>query len=473
MAFGIGSKNADPSRVLQLAYSQMEKAKALSDECARARQAGRIDERRYKTLQEFYLRHIRRAQEKVDFLRQEHRQRADALRKELQDTARRQAELDEKVQAGEMSATRAGRVNEELMGRIAELRERFLVEDRLANVESAADVGGIVDMPLEAYTNPATIEGLGQLSVDRLAGTAVPVLAALAVFLPWRALDGVEVTLAGACAMLQEKVNLSSMGMARWLVVGAVVLPLVGAACVWLEHRRRAGVGLMLVGALMMLLTVGVMGGTGGLLDISGYRSGSIGYILAGVVLVGMGAATRRSAASVPWSKRRGLVALAAAVAAIGVAVWFLLGMSAAGPGLRIAFDPFNYETRTLGISLVNGSGQPVSFYAPWPQGSPGGPLVDNPRSSFGANVYIREVETSTYRLFPESHECWRYSTWRTASASPLELAPNAVGRLEFDLSRIDALDIRPSSVRLVFTNSRGTVLAETELPVSQDRPSS
>lgn len=469
MALSIGSKNTDPSRALQLAFSQMEKAKALNDECARARQAGRIDERRYKTLQEFYLRHIQRAQEKVNFLRQEHRQRADALRKELQDTARRHAELDRKVNAGELDAARARRVNQELVERIAELRERFLAEDRLANVQSAAEVGGVLDLPLESYTNPGALEGLGRLSLGRLAGTAVAVVAALAVFLPWRVVDGAEVTLAGLCALLQTSMPVRAFDLARWLVVGTAVLPLLGATFLWLENRHRGGAGLIVVGILMVLLTVGLLGATGTLLAAGSYRSGSLGYAGAGLVLVGIGVVRQRTAGQAPWSLRRGVLALAAACAAIGVAVWLLFGLGPAGPGLRIAFDPFNYETQTLGISLVNGSGRPVFFYAPWPQGSPGGPLVDEPGKSFGVNVYVQEAGGSSYRLFPESHECWRYSTRRTAAASPLKLEPNAVGTLEFDLSRIDTFDLRLTAVKLVFTNGRGTVLAETVLPVNRE----
>src|SRR3989442_13197865 len=100
----------DAGEALRLAFSQLEKARVLSEDGRRARTAGKIDEAQYRSLQEFYGRHIQRAREKIIHLREEHRRRAEDIHRQVQELAQQQAALAERVSARELNAKRANRL---------------------------------------------------------------------------------------------------------------------------------------------------------------------------------------------------------------------------------------------------------------------------------------------------------------------------------------------------------------------------
>jgi hypothetical protein len=468
------SNGGKSEQALRLALSYLEKAQTLTRECEEAHKAGRIQEPEYRSLCEFYARHLEHAQERVDRLRREHRRRAESLHDSIQDAARRQAELADLAAARDIRPHKANKLNRRYTQQIAELRREFQEHSRLASIQDLRELGGAIDVPIDRYAAVTSRRKITLPGIDRLEATAVAVLGSLAVFLPWLSLDGNPRPFEGVPALLGFEARIGS-GAVMAVFILFLVLPLAGALFTWMENPRRSGSGMVTVGLSMLaatavaLLVAGVLT-TGQVLItdlLRGTRLGAPLYVIAGIEMVLLGIRRARSADA---TARRGSATVAVtgviiALAVLGIA--FHLATSTGEPHLRFGFSQPDPGTGAIGIVATNDGTASATLYVPWPEGGAESAAVDRIGKAYGLQLYVQERPDAPYRLYPASQDCWLREGRPLTGAGPVEILPNADVAIVLTPFAARQGGIDPHGVRVVATDRQGKTVStyETALP--------
>ena len=472
------STRSDSAEPLRLAFSELEKARTLSEECMRARAEGTIDDARAHALYEFYGRHIQKATEKIDILREEHRRRAVALHKAIQDAAREQLNLSDRATHREIDPQKANQLNRELTARIADLRASLIREERLVSATDAQSLGGRIEMPLESYTldRPAR-RTPRSISAGHLAGTFVPLLLSLSVFLPWLAVDGRGRSLAGLAGL--PLIHDAGLNRPVFVVLLAffVAWPFVGAISTWLESRRVGGWGLAVVGALAfaialcaeLVLLRALATPSDFAAALAAVRPGAAIYALGGLTLIYLGVRRIRTATGVAdaWTPSTALTmtAVVAAVAVIGT--FAFLGVNP--PETVLTFDG-SVADRTTGLVRIecsNPGPAPVHLFVPWPGGTASEAISGERRNTYGVLVYVRESSGTALRLYPASSEGWARDGLPLQTGTSVEIAPGTTASLVFDPRALKNQGISATALSFTLTGASGRSLASFEADVA------
>ncbi|MDX9972614.1 MAG: hypothetical protein RBU21_06485 [FCB group bacterium] len=458
---------------LRLALSYRDKARILSREAGEAFAAGRIQEAEHARLQEFYARHAQHAEDRIARLQQEHQRRADGLHESIQSTARRQAELADLASARDIAPHKANRLNRRYTQTIEEERARYRHEQQLASVQDVAEVGGFIDRPLDNYRAGSRERGITLPGVDRLVATAVSVLASLSVFLPWLSIAGDTRPLSGIPALLGFEERVGSGSVVALLVV-FLVCPLVAAAFAWLENPRRSASGMITTGLAMLAITALALLGAGMLGDdrallpelIRGLRLGAFLYVVAAVQLMLLG--MRRARAGDPRTQRGGvLIAFTGIIVAVAVlAIAFYLNTGGEQATLRFSFSEPDPATGTVRIFVRNDGNVPANVYAPWPEGRGESISAAERSRTFGFDLYVRETDAATFRLYPSSQDCWRQNGQSLAVGTPVQVLQDT--ETQFELLPFAARQggVNPQAVRITATNGNGKASVSFEATV-------
>ncbi len=460
---------------LRLALSHREKARALSQAGQEAHQKGRIDGPRFRTLQEFYANHYRRAEEKLRYLRGEHARRAEKIRAEIQETARMQMELGDRVNEREMTIDRANTLSRQYGVRLAELRAAYAEEQRRAQIDNVDELGGLIDLPLDQYDAEPAVEAPAPVAVGtswvRIVATALALLASLSVFLPWQARPGEARTLGGVLGAWLEGRAVGSPGaVATALLVVYLAAPLVAAVFAWLESPRRGGRGMATAGVAVAVLALLGIAAAAAVTDdrpgagLAAVRIGAPAYLVAGIALAVLGIRrTRRADEPAEGRSHRGGMAVAA-LAVVALGVWVFYGLRFSESSVTVEIGAPDADTGVVEALVANAGPSTVRVYLPWPEGTPESPLVESRRDAVGALVYLREAGVDEFRAYPASEPAWEMRGALGTDETALEMPAGESRVVRFHPQRLRSEGIEPEMARVVFTDGRGRELGSFQV---------
>jgi hypothetical protein len=471
----------DSNLPLRLALSHREKTVAMLSEIDAAFSRGGLDESQFLARQKLCRQEQSLANAAIDRLRKRAQAHAETLRVELSTCRHEQAHLPDHVSAGKISPQLANNRNRELTERIGALRAELREVDARAMAESAEDLGGFVDLPLEEY--PRRIQAAsGSMPGEVAAEVSYPkrwelatVLVAgcvcvLAVFLPW-VIRGGEVE-----SLFRVGLDLSTDGanpFARLAWVAYVLIPWLGVVVLLRIRGIALGWSLLGVGLLMLagaLLPVALAGAdrvhSEDLRQLWGaLHSGPILYAIGAILLIVVGA-LRVS----PWDDSlvhaltTSLVLVGTVAAVAGIAALFLF--FGPQPG-SVRFEVTRYEDSVDVVRVIcrNGSRDTIRLAIPWPDD--GADSFDSGETpDFGAQLEARESHTGAFRALPYSQEPWELLDSPSLEIPVVEVRPGSHLELRLDLKEISVMGADAEAIQLTFTRRNGTAVSRYEIPL-------
>ena len=168
---------------LALSYLQRVEEEIASWVDVRARQ--KIDLSRYDNIRAVYAEHQKNAQLTVDAFRARAKEDLGPLKEQLRVTKREQRKLLEQAAAGGVSAVEANERNRAHTQAIADIEVQIAHTQMILDAQSADDIGGIIDLPIEEYekkvTPPAPTSARTARSSSDSLPTAITTIAAAIV----------------------------------------------------------------------------------------------------------------------------------------------------------------------------------------------------------------------------------------------------------------------------------------------------
>ena len=470
---------ADPAieRRLRRSFSHREKARELERECARAFDAGEIESARYASLREFYANHIRQAEADLRALRDEIQGRRASYLDQYRAVNEAQTKLGEQLTAGKIKPEAANRKNRKLMASADACRAALAECDRLLATTTSDDVGGPINLPLAAYTEPEAVQDEDEdTSVDweRALAYALPFLIAVTVFLPWLTLDNVSKALPG----LSDFGRVLGLPVMLWgfptrlLWVVFLVLPLAALPFAAMSRNRPSGVtliicGFVLVWAILAAIVGLPMVSTAPDITLTGiiqalhlgpflYFGGAIALII-----LGQRRLQRRELSTESGSR---------AILIMSACMVFLMVVAASAVWLQVqegfvAYDARLVDDRTGAVNIVlNNEGRvQAAVFAPWPGGVPGREAVSAPGDHYGLSVHVRERGAEDFQLLTDSRGAWLSAGLPLSGDEPILISPRSRTVVTLAPWQLRALGVDPDAVRIFFSRRGGEIVGQSE----------
>ncbi|MBI5094469.1 MAG: hypothetical protein HZB26_18785 [Candidatus Hydrogenedentes bacterium] len=456
--------NTEPRLRLRAALSHRDKAKLSIQECAQALASGAINKARHDSLYEFYSGHLRAAEQEVATARAEQRRHLDTLQSKLSAALDSQFGISERATSGILSATKANARNRELAADIERYRAAITECASLISANSAAELGGFIDLPLDQYARP-TLGEPAPVSRFQIAATyLLPVVMLFSAFLPWLKL-GNDVR-----ALLDIVPLLSSAGAApdapsdllRFVWLPFVLIPLLAYPISLLRDHQNAGWGLILTGlgaVSAVLVPLGALsvnpGNPVSIVEfIVGLQFGAFAYLVSGAALALLGAFRLRLRSMPGEQTNRGVLLLAASGLLILLAGGVVLLFTPKPSAVVFEARPPDPATGQIVFSCNNRAPAPIELYVPWPeQGNRG---MTGLQATYGVSVYVQLDNSSEFKLFPLSQDYWVRRGIPFPENRALRVDPQHTLDLALDTRRLQDTTPAVQRIRLVVARADG-----------------
>jgi ElaB/YqjD/DUF883 family membrane-anchored ribosome-binding protein len=193
-------------RKLQVAFSRKEKVERLLSNLENLKNEGSIEQSQYQALKDNYSRllsdctaEIRNIKTNLEAEVQQEEYRAGAYAQEL-------TNLEARFRVGELTADQHIKMRESAQGKLEKARRKIEELKRLIAAESASQIGGYLDVPIEKKATESVFSGLsdtkaGELfqnllnsGIGRILAIVAVVLMVLGCIIPWTSFLGLSVS---------------------------------------------------------------------------------------------------------------------------------------------------------------------------------------------------------------------------------------------------------------------------------------
>jgi hypothetical protein len=464
-------------RALRIAFSYREKTIAAREAATRRHKDGQLSVEDHNARQEALAIHQARADARIAALQADARTLRESLAEERERVESRQRRLSQLAMNGRITPRRANALSRRLQPQLREARAREQAAVRAADATSSADLGGLVDMPLESYVGAVRRSALAVSGFDRITPRLLPIVLAASVVLPWLHIEGQSASLFGIGGLFADA-GLASQPPGwgfrlLWLIYVALALaawPLGRPMALRSAGRGMIALGLVLAWAAAMPLVAILARAEAGILPadvLLAPRAGMVLYCAGGLTYVFLGSRRLRLAQGPLRSSVRGVIILVAtAVVIMAVGLLILIAGTRSG-GVTFTADTSDMADGIVRLTIANQAPRPVSLYLPWPEGGPDG---DDDAPDWGVKTYARERGAEEFRLFADSHPAWRIEDEPLQSGNRFSLGPDETVHAVLRLHAFADMGFTFEALRLVAVSPERE-LAIAEVPISPAPP--
>jgi hypothetical protein len=466
---------ASPSlrQSLTLAFSHREKAERLLHQYTQAWDNREIKESDYAVSAAACHAHIRKAVEDIAAIRTRVVSRMDELAIALTENRAAREKLVRRSASGRMSAVAANTKNREILAVDRRLSDEQATCVRLLAAQSAAELDGFVDLPLDRYAKRGRGGGSWERTATLVTGFGFPFVVAFMVFLPWLEPSGLQrrFSLYQAAMEITEIPKSIALPTPAYLWIFFFALPLLSLPFAGMSNNVIAGLGTMTIGicsvaiAPLVLFTPLIFKPDLVATNVFDLRMGAIGYVLGGCALVLHGWQRAMYGASPPKGVNFSHVAAGA------VTVWLIAGlvsMTTLGGNqvITISAVPVGNDRQILQVTCCNLGGEPVVVYMPWPDGMNEARRASLPSRSLGVSLQAKESKHTEFRSIPSTVVVWKLETGVSLDAGAITLSSGDCLNATVNLGAIRAVVAELDAVRIVATDAKSETLTEMVVDV-------
>jgi len=134
---------------LRIAFSKKEKGEQLLGKLEELKEKGEVEDEQYEKKKEHYARLVEEGQLELEAIKDGLSSKLEALKRELESYPDSLKDLKLESKVGEISASRYMRQEQRIRRKVQKLRQEISDTELLLKAETANEVGGFIDVPVE------------------------------------------------------------------------------------------------------------------------------------------------------------------------------------------------------------------------------------------------------------------------------------------------------------------------------------